>query len=116
MRRIVVTVCSAALLLASTALAEKPDKKTERLWASKCASCHGKDGKGQTDKGKQMKVSDYSSADWQKKIKDEDIKKAINDGVKKEKDGAKQEMDAYSKELKPDQIDALVGMVRSLGG
>jgi mono/diheme cytochrome c family protein len=94
---------------------KKPDKKIERLWKSKCSSCHGMDGKAQTDKGKQMKVADYSTAAWQKSRTDEQIKKGIEDGVKAEKDGVKQEMDGYKAELKADQIDGLVQFTRSLG-
>ncbi len=43
-----------------------PDKKVERLWKSKCGSCHGADGKAQTEKGKKMKMEDYTTAEWQK--------------------------------------------------
>ena len=34
-------------------------------YASKCASCHGADGKGQTTMGKKQKVKDYTTADGQ---------------------------------------------------
>lgn len=102
------------LLVGGTALAGEVDKKTERTWKAKCASCHGADGKGQTEKGKQMKVSDMSTPAYQKKVTDEDIKKAINDGVNREKDGVKQEMDAYKDSLKPEQVDALVTYIRAL--
>ncbi|MFZ5440557.1 MAG: c-type cytochrome [Myxococcota bacterium] len=108
-------VALAVALGVTPALADgKLDKKTERLWKAKCASCHGMDGKGQTDKGKKMKVADYSTADWQKGRTDEQIKKAILEGVKAEKDGVKQEMDAY-KDLTPEQVEQLVLMTRSLG-
>ena len=105
----------AFLLLASAAPARAgaPDKKTERLWKSKCASCHGEDGKGDTEKGKQMKIGDLSSADVQKKA-DDALKKAINDGIKEEKGGVKKEMDPYKEELKPEQVDALVAFIRGL--
>jgi cytochrome c551 len=36
------------------------------LFKTKCAMCHGPDGKGQTTMGKNMKVRDLSSADVQK--------------------------------------------------
>ena len=91
------------------------DKKIERVWKSKCASCHGPDGKGQTEKGKQMKVADYSTAAWQKSKTDDELKKAIVEGFKGEKDGAKQEMDGFKAELTPEQIDALVQFTRTLG-
>src|SRR5947208_2530618 len=100
----------ALLLLAGAvpAQAGAPDKKTERLWKSKCASCHGEDGKADTEKGKQMKIGDFTTADFQKKRTDEEMKKIINDGFKEEKGGVKKEMDPYKDELKPDQVDTLV--------
>ena len=95
--------------------AEYPDKKTERLWKAKCASCHGMDGKAQTDKGKEMKVRDMTTAEYQKKVTDEDIKKSMMEGVNRTKDGVKQEMDAYKDSLKPEQMDALTAYVRWVG-
>jgi cytochrome c6 len=90
-----------------------PDKKTERLWKSKCASCHGEDGKGDTEKGKQMKTGDLTTAEAQKKT-DEELRKVINEGFKEEKGGVKKEMDPYKEELKPEQVDALIAFIRGL--
>jgi len=102
-----------SLAFAPAANAGAPDKKTERLWKSKCASCHGEDGKADTEKGKQMKVGDLTSAEAQKKT-DADFKKIINEGFKEEKGGVKKEMDPYQEELKPEQVDALVAFIRGL--
>lgn len=107
-------VLGAVVMVPLAVNAAEADKKTERLWKSKCGSCHGNDGKGQTKKGKEMKVSDMTAADWQKKETDADIKKAIEEGVKETKDGVKKEMDPFKDELKPDQIEALVAYVRTL--
>ncbi len=90
------------------------DKKTERTWKAKCSSCHGADGKGQTDQGKKMGVADYTAADWQKGRTDDQLKAAISDGIKREKAGKKQEMDPFKDKLDAAQIDALVGYIRSL--
>jgi len=109
-----------ALIAAAFALASAPafaaDKKIERLWKAKCSSCHGADGKGQTEKGKKMKIADMTDAEWQKKVTDDDMKKAINEGVKKEADGVKKEMDPYKDEVKGEQLDAVVAHIRELGG
>lgn len=91
--------------------AQAADKKIERLFGSKCGSCHGKDGKAQTEKGKKMAMRDLASPEFQK-VSDEDMKKAINEGVKKEKDGVKQEMDGYKEEIKAPEVDALVQYMR----
>lgn len=90
------------------------DKKTERLYKSKCGACHGVDGKGETEKGKKFHVRDMTTADYQK-APDADFKKAIEEGVKREEKGVKVEMDGYKGELTPEQVDALVKHVRELG-
>jgi len=107
---LVASMTAAAVLLGTTAMAET-DKKTERLWKAQCASCHGNGGKGDTEKGQQMKVQDMTTAAFQAKTNDE-FKKAIVNGVKTEKDGVKQEMDAF-KDLTPEQVDALIGFIRT---
>jgi len=86
------------------------DKKIERLWKSKCSSCHGADGKAETEKGKKMKTGDMTLADFQKKS-DADLLKAINEGVAIEKDGVKKEMDGY-KDLTDEQKTGLVTFMR----
>lgn len=111
--RFVVIALGASFALAAASANAAPDKKIERLWKSKCAACHGEAGKGDTDKGKQMKVADFTSADFQKKA-DADLKKAIEEGVKTEEGGVKKEMDPYKDELKPAQIDGLVAFIREL--
>ncbi len=92
-----------------------PDKKVERLWKSKCGSCHGADGKAQTEKGKKMKMEDMTLAAWQTSQDDAELKHAVLKGVKEEKNGVKQEMDGYESELKAEEVDALVKYVRYLG-
>ena len=87
------------------------DKKVERLFNSKCAACHGKDGKGQTEKGQKMAVRDMGSAEYQKGT-DADFKKAIAEGISRTKDGKKQEMDPYKDELNDADVDALIKVVR----
>ena len=56
----------ALLLVPKLALAQPSDPKTERLWKAKCASCHGADGKAQTEQGKKMAMHDITTAEWQK--------------------------------------------------
>lgn len=90
------------------------DKKTERTWKAKCATCHGADGKGQTEQGQKMGIADYTSADWQKSKSDADLKKAISEGVNREKNGKKQEMEGFAEKLPPEQIDQLAAYVRTL--
>lgn len=103
-----------AVGIGSGSSAAPPDKKAERLWKGKCASCHGAEGKGDTEQGKKMAVADMTAKAWQSSHSDEQIRKAILEGVKKEKNGVKQEMEAYKDTLQPEQVDALVKYARAL--
>jgi len=114
MRRwILVSVWVAAAAFAQVARGEA-DPKTVRTWKAKCASCHGEDGKGQTEQGKKMAIGDMSTKDWQKKFTDAQLKDATLNGLKRDKGGVKQEMEGFKEKLKPEQIDALVAYMRSL--
>lgn len=104
----------AVFFFAARPMLAAADPATERLWKAKCGSCHGPDGKGQTEQGKKMAVADMSTADWQAKFDDAKLKAAIADGLKRDKGGVHQEMDAYKSKLTPAQIDGLVGVIRSL--
>ena len=100
-------------LCCAAAVQAEVDKKAERNFKAKCASCHGADGKGKTDQGQKMKLSDLTSPAAKKKS-DADWKKIISDGVKTEKDGVKQEMEGFKDSLTPEQIDQLVAYIRTL--
>ena len=104
----------AALLVPGLALAEPVDPKIARTWKAKCASCHGEDGKGNTDQAKKMGgLRDLSSAEHQKKLTDDKIKEIIAKGVKEKKGDKNAEMDAYPDlQLAPD--DGLIKLIRGL--
>ncbi|MGO8968137.1 MAG: c-type cytochrome [Myxococcaceae bacterium] len=105
-------IVASSLFLSTFALADV-DKKTERLWKAKCSACHGQEGKGDTDKGQQMKIADMTTAAYQAKSDDE-MKKAILNGVHTEKGGVKQDMNGFKDDLTPDQVNALVAYIRTL--
>ena len=75
------------------------------LYKTKCAACHGADGKGETAIGKTNKIRDLGSADVQQQS-DADLTALIANG--------KGKMPAYGKSLKPDQVKDLVIYIRSL--
>lgn len=102
--RLTSSIVAASLFLGTSAFADT-DKKTERTWKAKCASCHGQDGKGDTDKGKQLKIEDMTTAAFQAKSNDA-LKSATLDGFKKD-------MPAFKAELSPEQADALVAYMRT---
>ena len=107
-------IATVAAVLIPLSVRAEVDKKIERTWKAKCASCHGADGKGQTDLGQKAGIEDYTSRAWQTAHTDAQIKTAIENGVKREKAGKQQEMDGFKDKLTPEQIDGLVVYVRSL--
>ena len=78
-------------------------------WENLCASCHGTDGKAQTKTGKKLKLRDYTDAKVQAELKDEEMAKAITDGVKID---GKEKMKAFKEEISADEIKDLVAYVR----
>jgi cytochrome c553 len=72
------------------------------LWAQNCASCHGKDGSGNTTMGKKLGVKDYSKDQG---FSDAEAANVIKNG--------KGKMKAY-KQLSDGDVKALVAYVRSL--
>ena len=102
--RLTSLIVAASFFLGMNAFADT-DKKTERTWKAKCAACHGATGKGDTDKGKALKIEDMTTAAFQAKS---------NDVLKKSTlDGFKPDMPAFKGELSPEQADALVAYMRT---
>jgi cytochrome c6 len=83
-------------------------------WDNQCAKCHGADGKGQTKVGKKLGVKDYTDAKVQADLKDEDMAKAISDGVKDA--SGKEKMKGFKGDLSPAEITDLVAHVRKFKG
>ncbi|HUL35699.1 MAG TPA: cytochrome c [Candidatus Eisenbacteria bacterium] len=98
------TLSLAAALLAGTCLLSAPAKADAAaggtLFKTKCAGCHGADGKGK----EVMKTSDLGAADVQK-LSDAELTGIIT--------GGKGKMPAY-KTLSADQVKDLVSFIRSL--
>jgi cytochrome c553 len=80
-------------------------------WTKHCASCHGKDGKGETKAGRMAGVKDQTDAKYQAGLTDDKMFAAVKDGLK---DGGKEKMKPFKEKLSDDEIKALVAHVRSL--
>ena len=102
MNRIVIAVVILALAASPILAADGA-----ALFKSKCAACHGPDGKGETPVGKTLKVASLGSAEVQK-LSDADLEKAISDG--------KGKMPAFKGKLAADELKAVVAFVRTLKG
>ena len=74
-------------------------------YKTKCAMCHGADGKGDTPAGKKMGAHDFASDEVQKQS-DADLSQIVSKG--------KNKMPAYEGKLKPEEIKDVVSYVRKL--
>jgi mono/diheme cytochrome c family protein len=75
------------------------------LYKSKCAVCHGVDGKGDTPAGKKLGTKDFHSPDVAK-MSDAELFEVTKKG--------KDKMPGYDGKITDDQIRELVKYVRSL--
>jgi mono/diheme cytochrome c family protein len=73
------------------------------LWGQHCASCHGKDGSGNTAMGKKLGVKNYTK---EQGFSDAEATNVIKNG--------KGKMKAYKDKLSDADVKALVAYVRSL--
>lgn len=99
-------IVSAAILAALMAGASLPaHADSAATYKTKCAVCHGADGRGDSPAGKKMGAHDFRSPEDQK-MTDDQLADIIANG--------KNKMPAYGKQLKPDEIKGLVAYVRQL--
>ncbi len=82
----------------------------QELWSKNCASCHGKDGRGQTPAGKKAGVVNLTDSAVQEKFSDDEMFKAVKEG---RKDGDKVKMKPAER-LTDREIKALISHVRTL--
>jgi cytochrome c6 len=73
------------------------------IYTKRCASCHGVDGKGNTEKGKKLQVPDLGSSDIQNKT-DPELEKLITNG--------KGKMPSFGGKLSKEEIGNLVQYIR----
>lgn len=76
------------------------------LFKTKCAMCHGPDGKGETPMGKKLSIRDLGSAEVQKQT-DAELTTIISKG--------KGKMPAFEGKLTAEQIGQVLAHIRELG-
>jgi mono/diheme cytochrome c family protein len=103
--RIIATIAAMALAVSVSAA------DVTANWEEHCASCHGPDGKGETKMGRKLKIQDLTNPEYQAKFTDEDIAKAVKNGITTET--GKTTMKPIEG-LSDEEISALVAYVRSL--
>jgi mono/diheme cytochrome c family protein len=90
-----------AVMLASSGATFAADAGA--LWGQHCASCHGKDGSGNTAMGKKLGVKNYTK---EQGFSDAEAANVIKNG--------KGKMKGYKDKLSDADVKALVAYVRSL--
>jgi mono/diheme cytochrome c family protein len=98
----------AIIVIASAGVGAAADVSV--TWAQNCASCHGKDGRGNTMMGKKLNVKDYHDAKVQAAFSDPEAERAIKEGVKT---NGKETMKPFGSKLSGTDIKALVGYIRA---
>lgn len=107
------TLVLVAVVFSSAVLA-RPSMAADALanWTKHCASCHGKDGKGQTKAGRMASVKDMTEAGYQASFDDQRALKQIKEGMKDDK--GKERMKPFGDKLSDAEIKELVAYVRTL--
>ena len=95
-----------AIAFVSTSIHRSYAADGAALYSSKCAGCHGKDGKGSA-MWKSRGMVDFTSADYQKSVTDAQITYAIANG--------KKPMLGFKGKISDDDIKALVAQIRAFG-
>ena len=97
-------ILTALAVLTAVALAapSRAADDAKALFAQKCASCHGPDGKGQTPMGKKLGAKDLSG----------ETKEPLEELVKDIEHGKPPKMAAYKGKLSDEQIKALAAFIK----
>jgi len=80
-------------------------------WDNNCAKCHGADGSGNTKMGKKLNVKNYTDAQVQASLKDDDLFAAIQNGVTVD---GKEKMKGFKDDLSEAEIKDLVAYIRKM--
>ena len=75
----------------------------KKIYKNDCRKCHGRDGKG-TKRGKKLGARDFTDAEWQASVTDEQLINTITNGKKK--------MPKQGGKLSPEEIKAMVKYIR----
>jgi len=103
--RMLLTSLVAVGLLVLCAQSSLAQSAGESLFKSKCAACHGPDGKGEVPMGKKLGARNLASTEVQSQS-DTQLVEVVTNG--------KNKMPSYDGKLKSDEIKGLVAYIREL--
>jgi len=84
------------------------DINGQELYAKHCVLCHGENGTGKTDLGSGLGARDFNEKGFQAGITDEQIVEQIANGTE-------DKMFPFSDKLSPEEMHALVPVIRAFG-
>jgi cytochrome c6 len=93
-------------VMVGLSFAAQAQNGSEATYKSKCAMCHGADGKGDSPMGKKLNIRDLGSPEVQKQT-DAELTTIITKG--------KGKMTPFEGKLTAEQIGQLVAYIRELG-
>lgn len=96
----------AVVVVAVTASTPLAAQDGPTLYKTKCAMCHGADGKGETPMGKKLNIRNLGSPEVQKQT-DAELTTIISKG--------KNKMPAFEGKLTAEQIGQVLAHIRELG-
>ena len=103
---------SALVVAALAALPSLSQADGQELYMKYCKKCHGDAGAGDTPMGKKFAIKDYTMAEAQANVTDEQIAAAIKDGLTDE--SGKKVMLAFGNKLSEEGVGELVAYFRTL--
>lgn len=101
---------ASALVLAGGVLFAADAAAGQKVYAAKCASCHGKDGKGSATMAKMLKVDNVLLD-----LTDKDSMAKTDDNLVSVTSKGKDKMPAFEGKLKVDEMANSIAYIRSLG-
>jgi mono/diheme cytochrome c family protein len=101
-----ITALVVSFVLVLVTSGSKAAADTRSTFNTRCASCHGRDGRGRTARGRRAHTRDLTDSNWQNDVSDERLFNSIHNG--------RTRMPAFKKSLSESEIDALVTYVRQL--
>ena len=105
MKKITMACAIVAGMAISVAVAD-----VEGNWNKHCASCHGKDGSGDTRMGKKAGAKDYRDPKVQAEVKPDEAFKYIKEGMKED---GKEKMKPFAEKLSDEEIKQLIAHIKT---
>ena len=102
---LIFVVISIGFIKYSAAQSRAKKNPVKLLFDSKCAKCHGTDGRGQTVSGVTYGAPDFTNAEWQNKANESEMALIIEQG--------RNQMPAFGKELTKEDTKSLITYIRA---